>query len=579
MLDIATTHVYPTNLSPSRGLGALEVKIKQVEILPLVKYYMEQLGLAQLFNKYVPNRNGMDIAPSQVLCTMVMNIMVSATPLYRLEDWLHGYLDGVGEGRIDAAKYNDDRLARCLDLAFSADRSSFMLELSANAIRVHQLITEKIHNDSTSITFFGAYKGADPKAVNITHGHNKDHRPDCKQIVFGLNLTEDGHVPLSYQLHDGNQADISTHQPNWNHLREMLGEEVFIYVADSKLCSRENLRTIDENGGSFITIMPRNFSEAKGFLQRVGEGEPIEWQDEYMVPDSRKKGRDNIYRIHVGERMDNYRILWIHSESKQHLEFKAREKRIAKAEKALQKVTSGLNCHQLKHREQIEKAVKKATHGAGLYLSVTIHEDKTVEQVQIGGGRPGPNTRYREQKKILYRLTWERDETAIQKAQRTDGLFPLVDNTSLEPIEVLQTYKNQPYLEKRFSTHKSVLEVAPVFLEKPRRIEAMMFLYFIALMLVSLIERQIRLQMAEENIESLPMRPDGSQTKKPTWRTIRDTLDCIHLVTVERSGKVIHREVKGLDSLRRKILRLLKVPIKTYTKLSDQWWVFGFGYT
>jgi len=35
------------------------------------------------------------------------------------------------------------------------------------------------------------------------------------------------------------------------------------------------------------------------------------------------------------------------------------------------------------------------------------------------------------------------------------------------------------------------LEVAPVFLEKTRRIEAMVFLYFVALMIVSLIERAI----------------------------------------------------------------------------------------
>jgi len=170
----------------------VETKIKKAEILPLVKFYMDRLGLVQLFDKYVPNSHGADIPPSQVLCTMVMNIMVSATPLYRVEDWLHDYLDGIAEQRIDAAKYNDDRLGRGLDLLFDADRWSFMVHLNANAVREHQLVTEEIHNDSTSITFIGAYQGADPKAVNITYGHNKDHRPDCKQIVFGLNTTADG---------------------------------------------------------------------------------------------------------------------------------------------------------------------------------------------------------------------------------------------------------------------------------------------------------------------------------------------------------------------------------------------------
>jgi hypothetical protein len=37
-----------------------------------------------------------------------------------------------------------------------------MVDLNANAIREHQLVTEEIHNDSTSITLIGAYEGADP---------------------------------------------------------------------------------------------------------------------------------------------------------------------------------------------------------------------------------------------------------------------------------------------------------------------------------------------------------------------------------------------------------------------------------
>ena len=183
--------------------------------------------------------------------------------------------------------------------------------------------------------------------------------------------------------------------------------------------------------------------------------------------------------------------------------------------------------------------------------------------------------RYKEKEKIHYQLEWMRDETEISRVQRTDGFFPLVDNTTLEPIEVLRTYKKQPYLEKRFNTQKSILEVAPVFLETPRRIEAMMFLYFIALMLISLIERRIRLEMQAQNIDSLPMRPAGMLTKNPTWRTIKDSFHAVHLATIEQSGKVIHTALKGLSALRQRILALLRVPLTTYTRLCDGWWMFA----
>jgi transposase len=58
------------------------------------------------------------------------------------------------------------------------------------------LLTDEIHNDSTTITLKGKYDSLYPEGVKLKHGHNKDFRPDCKQVVFGLNITSDGHVPL-----------------------------------------------------------------------------------------------------------------------------------------------------------------------------------------------------------------------------------------------------------------------------------------------------------------------------------------------------------------------------------------------
>jgi len=63
-----------------------------------------------------------------------------------------------------------------------------------------------------------------------------------------------------------------------------------------------------------------------------------------------------------------------------------------------------LNRRHLKTRKQIEKAVKKATHGARPYLRVTVHETTTSERVQVGRDRPGPDTRYEEKETVHYHL-------------------------------------------------------------------------------------------------------------------------------------------------------------------------------
>jgi len=555
----------------------MDTKIKQLDVLPLVKHYITELGLHDLFDKHVPNNKGFEIKPAQVLCMMIMNVVVAAKPLYKVDEWLLEYLDGKAEHIDNAAKYNDDRLARCLDELFYADRHSLMTEASGSAIKVHELETKGIHNDSTTVSFAGAYDNQNPDAIQLKFGHNKDNRPDYKQIVFGLNITEDGHVPITYQAFNGNQADVTTHVPNWDNLREFLSTEDFIYIADSKLCSEENLWHIEKNDGQFITIMPRNRKETSSFRERLQEGEKIDWQPAYATEHSRKKGQLIIYRTYAEERSwEGYRIVWIHSSSKEKQDRHTREKRISMAEENLEQLLPKLNEYYLKSKEQIEKAISQACKGSTDFVDVEILEDKTTQRVKIGPGRPGPNSKYEDRELITYNIQWCRNETTIEKASKIDGIFPLITNTTLSAVDVLKTYKKQPFLEKRFYTKKSVLEVAPVFLEKNQRIEAMMFLYFISLMIVSLIERNIRRQMEEEQIESLPILPARMKTKKPTWNNIRYFFRNVHLALIIEGDRVLQSTVKGVTELHHRLLKLLKVSSGAYDSLQDDWWKFEF---
>jgi len=134
----------------------------------------------------------------------------------------------------------------------------------------------------------------------------------------------------------------------------------------------------------------------------------------------------------------------------------------------------------------------------------------------------------------------------------------------------------QPYLEKRFATKKSVLDVAPVFLKTPRRIEAMMFLYFVALMIVSLIERRLRQEMQTQNIPSLPILPSKLKTKTPTWNNLRTFFSSVHLAKVVQGNQVLNHIIKGLTALHYQLLQLLKVPRSIYETLQDGWWIFSF---
>jgi len=110
---------------------------------------------------------------------------------------------------------------------------------------------------------------------------------------------------------------------------------------------------------------------------------------------------------------------------------------------------------------------------------------------------------YRFQHKKLVSVEYQLNQEALNKASLLDGIFPLVHNViNLTDKKIFETYKKQSYLEKRHSTFKSVNQVAPVYLKKNTRIEAMLFRNEVALMVLSLMERNIRLSMAEQNLET-----------------------------------------------------------------------------
>ena len=167
----------------------------------------------------------------------------------------------------EAALLNDDRVGRTLDQLFDADRGSLLVELMLGVISEFRVDTSQLHNDSTSISLHGDYVAADGRAhagkptVTAALGHSKDHRPELKQFVLTLTVSADGAVPLAHRLLDGNITDDQTHIETWNGLVELVGRCDFLYVADSKLATRQQMAHIHSHHGRFLSILPRSRAE------------------------------------------------------------------------------------------------------------------------------------------------------------------------------------------------------------------------------------------------------------------------------------------------------------------------------
>jgi transposase len=79
-----------------------------------------------------------------------------------------------------------------------------------------------------------------------------------------LCVTADGAVPVHFKAYDGNQTDDGIHLETWNRLRTLLQHPQFVYVADCKLCTEKNLRTIDGERGFFVIAVRSRYTRREG---------------------------------------------------------------------------------------------------------------------------------------------------------------------------------------------------------------------------------------------------------------------------------------------------------------------------
>jgi len=168
-------------------------------------------------------------------------------------------------------------------------------------------------------------------------------------------------------------------------------------------------------------------------------------------------------------------------------------------------------------RREVVFIIPKHGIDSGQVLKVRAVRREYEQFQQIGPGRPGPDTCY--ERVMLEFILFETDEDhqAISEDALADGMFPLITNDKdLTLQDALDKYKYQPFLEKRNQQLKSVLAVAPVFLKKPQRVASLLCVYFLALLVYALIEREVRRQMRLRKIDSLPLYPEERLCKAPT---------------------------------------------------------------
>ena len=536
------------------------------------------MGLQALLEKYVPTADRRSaVTHAQALGVLLRSILVEREPVYRQHETVHRFAPGMFG--IDAAqmqRLSDDRIGRALDRLFDADRGAL---LTAVVIAVGQrfgVAFDRLHNDSTSIALSGQYRAASGRALRartapaITFGFSKDHRPDLKQLLFILSVTADG-VPASFRCADGNTSDSVTHVQSWEALRAVAGRADFLYVADSKLCSYENMRHIHAAGGRFVTVMPRSRQEDARFRKWLQTHDPA-WELVWERPNARHADgpRDcwYVYRQPLPS-MEVWPITWVWSTLLTLHQRARRDRRLAGATEALEQLHRRLAGARARLRgaAEIDRRVAEILeqYRVASYLKVkrVVREEHSFKQLRRG--RPGPDTAYRKITRRRFDIEWSIDAAAVAYDERSDGMYPLLSNDrTLTPAQVLEAHKGQPTIEKRFEQVKTVHEIAPVYLKNEGRIEALFTLYFLALLVQALIERELRLAMQRDGIDELPLYPEQRQCRRPTTEQVLRLFSLAQRHRLLHEGQTVQTFDADLTDLQRQILALIAVPAHAY---------------
>jgi transposase len=550
-----------------------------VGALPLVNRLLERLDLEALLEKHLPPDDPrVQVPTARGLLLLIRNVLFSREPVYGVAEWAERHppeLLGLAERQL--GQLNDDRLGRCLDRLFDAP-AELVLDVVRQAIAAFDLQLDELHNDSTTVSFYGDYAAAAKEGERrgrataaIKHGHSKDRRPDLKQLLYTLTITDDGGVPIYYTSASGNTSDTTTHQDTWQLLCSLVGRADFLYVADCKLATTKNLQFIHNRGGRFISILPRSRREDHEFRRRLRtRPDSVPWKVLYHLTDEEGRVVDQLRSCdEEADSAEGFRLVWIHSSRKQERDAAARVRAIERTMEQLARLRQRMESPRTRYRtrEKVQEAIEKIFQArrGGRWLRVKIVPTERVRYKQAGPGRPNENTQYIKQVSKQFTLKVEVNHEKVADDQSSDGVYPLISNErEFSHEELLRAYKRQPLIEKRFSQFKTDYQVAPVYLKEVSRIQALLGVYFYALLLQTLLERELRRALQAAGEESLPLYPESRDCKAPTTRRVLDIFDSVQRHELTHADRSPVYFITELTPLQQRIAELLQVAPESY---------------
>lgn len=516
--------------------------------LPLISYYFDLLELGSTIDDVVPWEG--EVALGSLVEIMIANRLLQPKALFRIGEWSQqaGLTDYYG---LTVEQLNDDRLGRALE-RLAAHAPTIQAALVLKMIKVFKLDVSHIHYDISDVELYGAYDAATAAVPPVTplptYGRTKSGRKNVKQIQFGLNVTNDGAVPIAHLPLDGNTAEAKTHLANLKQLEQLLPKGTLLYMADTKLDTPENLLGIAAGKGQFLcggAFQPHLQQQYLKLRERLKSVDYHPQSQAHLPPEKRDAYQaveieDTLYGEVNGRGLRlKYRLIFVHSEAKARQEAKTRERHVAKIREQFEAVERNLGKYSLKTYEAVVRRLETAK---GKYTEGSVFDYELSE------------TRGK------LRLKWNINPKAVRVLEQLEGVYLLKTNLRKKThptAKALATYKEQSRVERRIGNLKGPLAVAPMFLEKPARMAGLLCILVWALMVMALMERAVRRNLKGKPLYGLY--PENRPSPAPTGTALLECFSTLSVVIIKHRG-TITRRLAQFTTTQRRLIQLLAIP-------------------
>ena len=302
--------------------------------------------------------------------------------------------------------------------------------------------------DLTS-TYFEINASDVPEGDKRRHGYSRDKRPDCPQVVIALVVTPEG-LPLAYEVLPGNTADCKTLRMFLDKIETQYGRARRVWVMDRGIPTEAVLAEMRASDPPVHYLV----GTPKGRLSRL---------EKQLLAKPWQEARQGVQVKLLAEDGE----LYVLAQS---------DDRVAK-ERAMRK-------------RQLKWLWKRL----GQLAAMEISREEML--MKLGAARARAPTAWRlvdiEMNKASSLFIYTLNRQKLRTIRRREGRYLLRTNlTENDPAQLWQYYTQLVAVEEAFKNLKGDLAIRPIFHQDERRVEAHIFVAFLAYCLQITLQRRL----------------------------------------------------------------------------------------